>query len=132
MLESDSEEEDNAAASKEEEKRRQEEEERKRLEEEVKPTEWGCEICTFINPMSDAACGICGQGRRPSMEQLMAAVRAQRQEELKQASGENEGDAAGSRAAGEDPVPSESALRLKYLARDLSKFVKVEQKRLRK
>ena len=133
LLESDSEEEVDegaAAAARAEEQKRKEEEEKKQLEEEVKPTEWGCEICTFINPMSDAACGICGQGRRPSMEQLMAAARAQRQEEAKQqAATDPKANAADAEAPAEEPLPNEGALRLKFLARDLSRFVKVEQKR---
>ena len=133
LAESDSDDEGSASAVKEaEEQKRQQEEEKKQLEEEVKPADWNCEICTFINPMSDAACGICGQGRRPSMEQLMAAARAQRLEEAKQkAAGAQEGTVVVvPQSEGESPVPDESSLRLKFLARDLRRFVKLEQKRL--
>lgn len=76
LLESDTEEEEIEEAVKPEVEKQKKEE--KPVEEEIKPTEWTCEICTFINPMADAACGICGQGRRPAMEALIAAIRAQR------------------------------------------------------
>ena len=133
LIESDSEDEGAAAAAKAAEERRRQEEEEKQLQAVVQPTECGCEICTFINPMADAACGICGQGRRPSMEQLMAAARAQRQEEAKlSAAGEAEGSAGGQPGDGASPASDESSLRLKFLARDLGLFVRVEQKRLRK
>jgi rubrerythrin len=32
----------------------------KKIEEEIKPTEWSCDICTFLNPVADGACSICG------------------------------------------------------------------------
>ena len=37
-------------------------EEEKEPEKEEGPTEWSCEICTFLNGLSEAQCGICGQG----------------------------------------------------------------------
>lgn len=45
------------------------------MEEEIKPTEWSCDVCTFLNPVSDGACSICGQGRRPPIEVLIDALK---------------------------------------------------------
>lgn len=103
----------------------------KPAEEEIKPTEWTCEICTFINPMTDAACGICGQGRRPAMEALIAAIRAARLEALEASAPEKDGAESGvvEEDDGIETIPNENMLRLKFLAEDLTKVVKVEQKR---
>ena len=77
MLDSDSEEEEDGAAKEAAEaKRKAEEEARLKEEEELKPTEWSCELCTFLNPIGGGVCGVCGEGRRPPMEQLIAAARA--------------------------------------------------------
>jgi rubrerythrin len=46
----------------------------------VEPTEWNCEICTFLNPVSDGSCGICGQGKRPSMDILIERAETQKLE----------------------------------------------------
>jgi len=97
-------------------------------EEEIKPTEWNCEICTFINPMADAACGICGQGRRPAMEALIAQIRAQKLAEARQQAPDAGAavEEPKEEAADEDKITSENVLRLKFLAYDLTRFVKVE------
>lgn len=81
-------------------------------EEEIKPTEWNCEICTFINPMADAACGICGQGRRPAMEALIAQIRAQKLEEARQQAPDAGAavEEPKEEAADEDKITSENVL----------------------
>jgi rubrerythrin len=68
LLDSDSDEEADKLKAEALERKRKEEEEQKKKEEELKPKEWACEICTFINSMNEAGCGICGQGKRPSMD----------------------------------------------------------------
>jgi hypothetical protein len=50
-------------------------------EEEVVPTAWACDVCTLINGIGTTTCEICGQGRRPPVEQIIAALKAQRLEE---------------------------------------------------
>lgn len=76
LLDSDSEEEEGKGEDKAEVK-----EEPKPAKEEIKVEEWACEICTLLNPIDTASCGVCGDGKRPSMEILIARVRDQRLEE---------------------------------------------------
>jgi rubrerythrin len=129
LLDSDSDEETDRLKAEAAEKKRKEEEELKKKEEEIKPTEWGCEICTFANPMSDASCGICGQGKRPSMEALMASIRAAAKANQ---SAEEEGVQPLRPEADSEAVTNEESLRLKFLSHDLRQFIKSEQKRLHK
>lgn len=118
LLASDSEDEGPGKGAKSaEEQRRQEEEERKKLEEEILERQWACEVCTLLNAMADGVCGVCGQGRRPSMEQLIAAARAPREEEA---------ETEASKVAPKCTVAGDAQLRLRFLARDLGKFVRTE------
>ena len=59
--------EDSETEEGEEEKKKEE----KPAEEEIKPTEYVCMACTFINRLEAAACEICGSPR-PPMEQILA------------------------------------------------------------
>lgn len=45
--------------------------------EEEEPTEWSCPICTFLNPMTDKSCMICGEGQRPNVQELKEKMRAE-------------------------------------------------------
>ena len=123
VLASDSEE-DGEGVQAAEEQRRKEEEEKKQLEKDVLTQEWACDVCTLLNPASEAICQVCATGRRPSPEQRIAAALAAKQ------------DVQNSDEKKDEPkeptisVAGESGLRLRFLARDLKKFIKVEQKRI--
>jgi rubrerythrin len=67
--------EDPEAAAAKEEQQRQEEEKRKKEEEDMKPTEWACPLCTFVNSTAIGTCDICGSGKRPPMAELIAAFK---------------------------------------------------------
>jgi len=56
---SEDDEEDEEAAKAREAKRLEEERKKKEAEEELKPTEWACDICTLVNPISIGTCDIC-------------------------------------------------------------------------
>ena len=119
MFESDSESEEEGEKKKEKEEPEE--------EEIPPPTEWNCEFCTFINPMANGACDICGQGRRPAMEDLIDQIKKQKLEEkkAKQAEASKSGPEEGKQQEDEE-VKHESFLRLKFLAFDLERFVKTE------
>ncbi len=81
------------------------------------PSTYSCEVCTFINPMSLAACEMCGSPKPPDHVLLQQILDAQKAE-----AGEP------SNAAGTVEIPKEeqkSAVQLKLdeLAKDLSKIV---------
>lgn len=81
-------------------------------EEEPKPTEYSCQVCTFVNPITAAACDMCTTPR-PPMEQLqaefLASLKSTTQTENK--GGEQEGK--------EEEKKEEYFLRLELLANDL-------------
>ena len=97
------------------------------------PTEWACPACTFVNPIANGACEICGGGRRPPMAELVAAFRKQKEEEaaaLNPGTQDDKKDENKDDEAGKGKIDHENMLRLKFLALDLSKIIKIEQKRV--
>jgi hypothetical protein len=123
---------DPEAAAAKEAARKLEEEKRAKAEEEMKPTEWACGVCTFVNPTAIGTCEMCGGGKRPPMAELIAAFKREKEAEAA-ALDPGAGDKKEEKEKEEDgkkKISHENILRLKFLAWDLSKLVKVEEKRV--
>ena len=97
------------------------------------PTEWSCPVCTFANPIANGACEICGGGKRPSMAELVAAFRKQKDEEaaaINPVSEDDKKEESKDTAEKKTTITHENMVRLKFLALDLTKIIKIEQKRV--